>query len=236
MFISEYLVRPLRKEWQREKPASIRGSSNLQWLVILLPAIQSQLAVDTSGHIIGLETWCVFPAGVNKLFGVSSQNSGVCVGRTCLLGLAFPSSLSLVRPLSSECRLPRLYHSRRAGILICVAFKLGLDGCKQGPSAVSRMSNVFEHRVVAGLPSVKALLAQKTHHIIRVFCMRAIDEPRFGQLPYVSKSCFLAPRRLLLRTSAGAMVLCGQFRAFPPRPAAVEPLFLFFWKDAKRPS
>ena len=35
------------------------------------------------------------------------------------------------------------------------------------------------------------------------------------------------------RTSSGAIFLWGQFRAL--EPLAVEPRFLDFWKDARRP-
>lgn len=101
---------------------------------------------------------------------------------TYLLGLAFPSPLSVVRPPAGESRLPRFNHGWLAGVLLRIVANLSFDSGNYGPTAVAGVRQMLLERVVACLPAVQALLAQEACDIVGILWAWVEEETSVGEL------------------------------------------------------
>jgi hypothetical protein len=117
----------------------------LQRLVARLPAVERELAVGASSHIIRVLGWCVLPSRLNQL-----------------LGLALPSLFGIVGPPASECGFSSFLHVWLVRVLLRIVSNFRLDRGDNCPAAFGSVLQVLDERVVVRFPAVKALMAEET--------------------------------------------------------------------------
>jgi hypothetical protein len=96
---------------------------------------------------------------------------------------------------------------------------------------------VLLDRVVAGLPPVEELVAEKARDLVLVRGERVEEEASLGELPSkISRNSRSSPPPLVssLLTSAGAMVLCGHTSAWGFAFAVAPARLCTIWNEASR--
>lgn len=100
-----------------------------------------------------------------------------------LVGLAEPTSFTIVGPAYREGCFSSLCHGRERGVFDLRRFgSILLDKHHNGPAAVGRVLQVFFDWVVAVLPAVQGAPAQETRRVVGVCVVRVKEESSIGEL------------------------------------------------------
>lgn len=99
-----------------------------------------------------------------------------------LLCFALPSLLAFVWPSGAKSSFSGLHHARQRWVLLRVFFNLSLDGRDDSPATLGCVGQMFYQGVIAGLPAVETLLAEKACAVVGVVRARVEVESCFCEL------------------------------------------------------
>lgn len=135
-------------------------------VVLGFPAIERQLAKRTTDKVVAVGGWRIVPAGFHHL-----------------LDLAGPAAFRFVRPSNRKCSSSGSGKVFAGGILQGVGISIAILSSihQNGPATVTRMFQMFLHRVVVWLPAIEGSFAEVADGVIIARAGGLVVEAGSGQ-------------------------------------------------------